>query len=561
MNLLGKGNDPRFWSETVRNEECYKEYRSFLHSSFEGLCNNKTIESPKYSDFRLYAVNGDRNTFQGPYYLKRVQAETAVILSLIYPEEEKYLNYAMDALFAICNEYSWCIPAHLPKLTEVHNRTHLDLFACETAYMLSEVYTLLEDRLDPLIKARIRREVEDRVLKTFIRTQNWGWAKTNKSNWAAVCAGSVGCSFMLLRPDLFPSVKEHIDYAIENFLSGYNDDGYCLEGTHYWHYGFGFFLSYAEMLRTFTGGKENYFQREKVHKIATFLQKMFLTENKGVSFADAHEGLDYHIGILHFLKTEYNDVKVYDPKYSYINDECGRFTWLVRAATWLDPKIYYSPDDINEDSEYYGEYSQWFTKKTQSYGFAAKGGFNNEHHNHNDVGAFIIAKNGKHIVTDPGRGEYRQQYFDKATRYTLIECSSLGHSVPYFGDVVQKFGDEYSSKDTSFKNGVFYTDIAGAYGDERIRSVKRSFSFSKSSVTLNDVFDISSDLTITERLILKVKPEVNGSEIVCDDLKIKLGDEVKDVSFSETKTTSGKRIFLLDLLLSAGADRCTLIFE
>ena len=27
MNLLGKGNDPKFWSETVRNDVLYAFYR------------------------------------------------------------------------------------------------------------------------------------------------------------------------------------------------------------------------------------------------------------------------------------------------------------------------------------------------------------------------------------------------------------------------------------------------------------------------------------------------------------------------------------------------------
>ena len=43
-------------------------------------------------------------------------------------------------------------------------------------------------------------------------------------------------------------------------------------------------------------------------------------------------------------------------------------------------------------AEYYAPDAQWFIKRTPFYGFAVKGGCNNEHHNHNDVGSFIFAK-------------------------------------------------------------------------------------------------------------------------------------------------------------------------
>ena len=133
MNLLGKGNDPKFWSETVRYDDLYKFYRDEQLSNWEAYCLEEDIPSLKYTEFRLYGINGDRGTFQKPYYRRRVQVETAAILALIYPEEQKYLDYAMDMIFAICAEYSWCIPAHLPNLLTQVRKKHLDLFACETA--------------------------------------------------------------------------------------------------------------------------------------------------------------------------------------------------------------------------------------------------------------------------------------------------------------------------------------------------------------------------------------------------------------------------------------------
>ena len=561
MNLLGKGNDPKFWSETVRNKDCFKEYRDFLFDRWEKVCKDDILDVSTYTDFRLYGLTGNRTVYQGPYYKRRVQMEIGAILSLVYPEEEKYLEYTMDKIFSVCNEYAWAIPAHIPRSIEVVNRTHLDLFACETAFTLAEIYVLLEDRLDTLIKERIKAEIKWRVIDSFEKVTTWGWATTNKANWAAVCGGSVGCTLMLLFPERFYEFKPRLDLPMDNFLLGYKDDGFCGEGTHYWHYGFGFFCVYADMLRTFSEGKYNYFEIPKVHKIATFIQKMFLSGKNSVSFSDGTEDLEYHIGLLHFLKNEYPDVVVYSPKYSYILDGCGRFNWLVNAAVWFDEDIYNNPADDNASAEYYGELTEWLIKRTEAYGFAAKAGHNQEEHNQNDVGAFIIAKNEKQIVTDLGPGVYSQQYFNKETRYSFIECSSLGHSVPYFGDVIQKFGAEYTSKDTKFENGVFSSDIAGAYGDENVKSIKRSFSFTDNTITLNDKFVYTGSEKITDRLALKVKPELVNGTVVAGDLTVKFDDDTAEVVLSETQTSKNKPVYFADFVLKEGKDEITLVFE
>ena len=561
MNLLGKGNDPEFWSKTVRYGECYKTYLDFQFKNWNELCTDEPEAALKYTDFKLYAINGDRATFQRPYYRRRVKLETAVILSLVYPEEQKYLDYAMEMIFAVCNEYCWAIPAHIPSLIEKNNRTHIDLFASETAFMLSEVYHLLGERLEPLIRERIKAEIDKRVIKPFIERNTWGFERCT-NNWAAVCIGSIGCTVMLMRPELFESLKPRFDNAMENYLSGFQDDGFCTEGTHYWHYGFGFFCTYADMLRTFTDGKENYFSREKVHTISTFIQKMYLTGMASVSFADAGARLVYQIGLVHFLKKEYDDVKVYSPDYSYINDGCGRFCWLVRAATWLDEDIYKNPVDDNVPAEYYGATSEWLIKRTKNYGFAAKAGFNDEHHNHNDVGAFIVAKNGRQIITDPGSGAYSKQYFRPETRYEMIECSSLGHSTPYFGDICQKYGKEYKACDVKFENGVFSFDFAGAYGDENVKKIERSFSFTDETVTLTDKFDYSGNAPITERMISNFKPEIKDGEVIIDDLVLKYSsDEIAEVNVSEATTSKNFLLYLIDFVLQDGKNKATFTFE
>ena len=227
---------------------------------------------------------------------------------------------------------------------------------------------------------------------------------------------------------------------------------------------------------------------------------------------------------------------------------------LSRAATWLDPDIYDNPDRIDAEAEYYADESQWYVKRTKSYGFASKGGFNNEHHNHNDVGSFIFSKDGRQLITDMGRGAYTKQYFKPETRYDFIECSSLGHSVPYFNDEIpQKFGNEYAAKDYVFSPGYYAMDIAGAYGDERIKSVKREFRTYDEYVTVTDTFD--SDAAITERLVSIIEPEISEGKVKILCAEIEFDNSLCDVSVKETVTSKRFTAYLIDFKLRDGVNR------
>ena len=161
MNLLGKGMSPEFWQE-VREKDCYKFYRDELFELWEKTC-VKPIESLRYSEFRMFKDTGNRSVYEGNYFLRRRALNTAALFSLIYPDEEKYIVKLMDIIYAMCDEYTWAIPACQPVLEENNDR-HLDLFSCETGFALAEIYTLLGDRLEPLIRDRIRVEFERRII-------------------------------------------------------------------------------------------------------------------------------------------------------------------------------------------------------------------------------------------------------------------------------------------------------------------------------------------------------------------------------------------------------------
>lgn len=551
MNLLGKALDKNFWKD-VRVNDCFEKHRCELFNNWEKYCKNDYFPALRYRDFKLFWQTGNRGVYEEQYFNRRMALDTSALLSLIYPEEEKYLIFLMDVIYAICDEYTWCLPAHHGEL-EPNNNVQIDLFAAETGFALSEIYAILGDRLDPLVKNRIEAEVDRRIFTPYVYEKRNYWWEKSLGNWTAVCVGSVACTVMLLRPDLFDSLKDRFYDSMEIYLSSFPDDGVCLEGCGYWHYGFGFFTVFADMVKHFTKGKTDYFIRDNVRSIAAFLQKMFISDGIGVSFSDGTMDLTYHLGTLHYLKSVYpDDIAVISPIFSYNYDNCGRFCLYLRSFTWLYEEYYRNPAPSNTESEFYAGDAQWFIKRTPYYGFAAKGGHNAEAHNNNDVGTFIFAKNGRQLLQDIGRGVYSKQYFSDATRYGILECSSRGHSVPIINGKYQLTGRNAAAKNTEYENGIFSMDISGAYDSDSPKEIKRSFAFTENTVILKDEF-ISKDKTdIVERIVTLFKPEIKSCNTVSvEDAVITFDPSAASVSINEEIREKGDICYFIDFKLKS----------
>jgi len=433
------------------------------------------------------------------------------LLALVYPENDEYIEKLENTIWTICDEYSWVVPAHIRDYPDIDKHT-IDLFASETGYALSEIAFLLENRLSELVKNRIRDEVQTRIIDRFISNVQ-GWEE-NRANWAAVCACSVAGAFMYNRPELFRLVSPRITLCMEHFLSGYFNDGVCLEGLGYWEYGYGFFIWYADMLKDFTNGEEDWFKDEKVKAIATFAQKAYLTENSTISFSDGIPGTKIMLGMVHFLKSLYGDaISVIPMENCKTDDHCGRWCQHIRCFTFFNPD--YLNEPFEKNAEYFLEDSAWYIKKTPGYSFVIKGGHNDEPHNHNDVGSFVVAKGDKQFLTDMGCGEYTKQYFRPETRYTILCNSSLGHSVPIINGKQQGTGKEYAGS-ISVGDGVVTVDMKGAYDDPTLRKLERRVELFETSVRITDSCEFEKDGECVYRLVTFIKPEIADGGLKID---------------------------------------------
>lgn len=537
--FIKKAKDPDFWRR-VREEAAFADLRRECLDIWDHIA-SKPMPELKLSDYLRFFSDGNREAYETLYFARRRALCAVTMLALLYPEEDTYLRRLEDIIFAIAQEYTWCFAAHQVWDGREMDEVRIDLFAAETGWALSECDALLGDRLQPFVRAMIRREVERRILFSFLKKNVPCAWEAYINNWAAVCAGSVSAAFLYLRPDLYPEAKVRLDACMERFVGGYGDDGFCAEGIGYWIYGFGFYAAWADLVRDFTG--EDHFRQAKVKASAGYLQKIYLNGNTTVSFADGSRQNDVPGYLNDFLRAEYGgEIDHLAPAAKECCDHCGRFCLFMRAAVWRDedrlcdekavpdmPAVTYAPD------------VQWYIRKTAAWGFAAKAGHNEEFHNHCDVGSFIVAKGGRQIFCDVGAPAYDRDYFRGETRYSYFHSSSRGHCLPYFAEQarrpdesgLQKVGRCHAARDVKAEKGRFSMDIAGAYGRDDVHAVRRCFEVCDNCITLSDRFDTEENVPVAERFVLLAKPELFDGGFTVDGLNCRFGAPVSSVNIYE----------------------------
>lgn len=521
--------------EEVRTSEKYASVRKMLIDSYEEF--SKKDLHISFDVETEFLKNGNRTEFQDKYFARRTILSICALLVIIYPDETKYISELEEIICCICNEYSWQLPAHRPK-DNWNRRDDIDLFAAETGLYLVEIKYMLADRLNPIIVDRITKEVEWRIMRSF--ETNTFWWEDLKSNWASVCSGSVGSIFLYEDADRFEKISHRITACMENYLSGINDEGSTSEGAGYWSYGFSFYTLYHDLLRRHTGGRIDGFKSAKVKRLSGFLTSLYFDEDNVVLFSDAEQGTKYPIWLPVFLKNEYG---ISMPPISKGDFSLAKFSSAIRSLMYYDENRF---SKVEDSSKIYYEELQWYIEKNSVYGFAVKAGNNAEEHNHNDIGSFMVVYNKRVIFSELGAGEYTADYCGE-NRYTCLEPSALGHSIPIINDSFQLQGKEYYGNMTVNGNCV-KVDMSNAY-PINIAKFYRQFEMLEDRILLIDSYDV--ELNVKERFITEIEP------IITSDGCVKIADvslcvpSCWDVncSYETRKKHDGKterKIFILD---------------
>jgi hypothetical protein len=108
----------------------------------------------------------------------------------------------------------------------------------------------------------------------------------------------------------------------------------------------------------------------------------------------------------------------------------------------------------------------------------------NGSHDHDDVGSYVISKNGVLLAGDVGVQSYDGQSFNVSVRYTdKGRASSYGHPVPYINNEVQKRSwlvdtKPYVLSHSSTDSGDYIVyDMKPAYNSSDIKALKRTYEY------------------------------------------------------------------------------------
>lgn len=519
-----QGDQDAFWKRAAESGE-WKEPISEIRA--EGLrLAGLDIPELTYSLFMTFARTGSRLEYERVYFERRRRLNTYAFLVLLEPEKPEHLRGLEDILWSVCGEYTWCLPAHLPADFAVGEiGQFIDLFSAETGFTLSEIMLLLGGRLTPLLRSRIRSEVEHRIFRPFLEKGPYHW-ETATHNWSAVCAGAVGAAAMLALddPDQLSQILLRTERSMHFYLEGFGGDGACAEGLGYWSYGFGYFTYYSDLLRARSGGKLDWFQNDKVRSIAAFQQKCFIGGSLVANFSDSLPRVRIPMGLSHYLADKYSAVESPPAQLRapYTEDHCSRWAPALRNLIWArqdnhardwDAASYYFPD------------AAWMVARHASpervFGFAAKGGHNDEPHNHNDLGHFILAGGGEIYAADLGSGEYTADYFGEC-RYRYDCNGSQGHSVPVISGRFQSAGREYSADvlhvSTAADKDELVVELSKAYEAAGLKSMVRSLVWHKEPLPrleLRDEYGYEGvPESWTERFVTWRRPEILRSGTV-----------------------------------------------
>jgi hypothetical protein len=495
---------------------------------------SRQIPTLTFSLFKLFDTNGNRTKFQDAYFERRNRF-LVYCLSAWFWKKPEDISALEDIIWAICDEYSWSLPAHmggqslLPKeevifqggIIKSHgldNTVKLDLFACETGFALAEGCAMLEEVLSPLVLERARGEVYHRLFRSYLdygALQHW---ELLEMNWCAVCTGSLGGAAMYLIEDdlLLAGILQKLMPTFDRFIKSFSADGVCIEGLSYWTYGISFYVTFADLLCRRTGGKIDLLKDPRFAAIARFQQSAYFSGGETVTFSDAHS-TGFRMGLSSYLAARYSDVRVPPIQYAMdVNSEDrGRFCSAVRDLLWTDEQYFHS-FDIAPCTAFPD--AQWLLCRAGETAFAAKGGHNGEPHNHNDIGCFIFYKKGKMAFCDLGSGEYTKDYFSDG-RYTIFCNQSFSHNVPIINGRGQEPGRGYCAKDCQVTDqGEMRLDIAPAYQVPGLSRLERYFHFDLQSgiLRMKDTFVFSGEsLPVVERFVSLFPPEIeNGAVLI-----------------------------------------------
>ncbi len=521
-NVFRENNEEKW--EQVRTHPYFEKVRTEALEMADKLLESEPLPL-RFSDYHKFVTEGSRKPHANrtQQYIKRMNC---YFFCYMLTKDEKYIEPLVDVMWQICDMETWASNAHVKEeASTLERRRFLELVSCGIGYRLAEILYNVGDKFPELAYRRIKDEIRFRIIDCYRekRGENDYWWYTASNNWSAVCISMVAATFFYLATD--EEIEEEMPRFLATaqcFIDGMPGDGCCLEGKSYWDYGFSHYCVFASMVREYTGGRIDLFKNDKVHRIAHFQSYVAINETQCLSFSDAGSTYAPSAWLTHFLRSVYPDMPVPPIPPSGYNPG-----WL-QYVLWRNPDL---AGTKHEPESHIFRDAQWFLHVGEKYAVGAKAGKNHEPHNHNDIGSFIVSKNGRVTFTDPGGGEYVKTYFG-AGRYTHLVTSARGHSVPIINGEIQCTGEDRATVITAEENRFTFTADVGypATVREKLISYVRDFDCTPDALVLTDSFEFSEQPTsLVEQFVSLTPIEDEHGALVCGDSVLRYDPDIYNI--------------------------------
>ena len=430
---------------------------------------------PLLSEYARYWRDGVRTGYEQPAARLRERTATAVAAAAITGGTAE-LDEAADGLQLLCEQSTWCWAAHERHAAE---RGHvaadldhpfLDLGAGETVSLLAWADLVLGPALDrrtPGLRERIRREAEVRVLEPFRTDRTWHWLNGRLHNWSPWIHGHVLAATLFLAPD--PVVVDLVVDGLGRYLDAQPGDGGCDEGSAYWWNGPARLAEAVQLLDWATGGRLAPWALPPLSEMARYPRRVDLGGGWAVNVGDGPARLDpdqpWHVLHRWARAAGLPDVEAYAAAHHRapaLPAGLGRALVGLQDAAWRTPE---SPAHRTPARSWLPDVQLLVCREPGGLAVAVKGGHNDENHNHNDVGSYLVAIDGTPVVIDLGQPTYTAASFTER-RYEQWVTRSEWHNLPVIGGFGQSPGAGFRATDVEVGGDAMRLDLSHAYPAE-----------------------------------------------------------------------------------------------
>jgi hypothetical protein len=464
----------------------------------------------------LIERTGDRNEYQLISFEKRTALGT-LLLGEIYENKGRFTDQIVNGVWSICEESFWGVPAHLPQTKEYSglmdvSKPFVELFSAETSTFLAWIDYFVGDKLDavsPQVRKRIYYETNNRIFQPLMTKQH-GWMTKNANgrppnNWNPwICSNWLN-AVLLLEKDETKRVAavSKILSVLDEFTNPYPKDGGCDEGPGYWGAAAASLYDNIAMLNLASNNSFKYvYEDEKIKNMGRFIYRAQISPEYFVNFSDASPKPGMAANMIYRFGKDIDDADMLKFGAYYRKPEVGnieRFHYFRNLyALFMQDEYQSAPQALPFPATVWLPDLQVLIARdkagtTDGFFIAAKGGHNDESHNHNDIGNYMLYYDGLPLLIDVGSGTYTRKTFSSKRYDIWYNCSDY-HNTPTVNGKNQLPGAKFKAENVQYKEGKstvdFSLDIAKAYPEDAgINSWQRSIRLNRGkNVEVSDAY-------------------------------------------------------------------------